>query len=131
MPQGPPPPGNYQNHGPADLSKQISNMHQPAHHPLPPGALPANTQMTMANAGHGSPLQQGRSAQGNAQFFHSRNQQIRQPNHMPRPPIAGASMAPNHTPNTPNMTYTGAVSTYFYTSMGENYYRLELSLLSV
>jgi len=37
MPQGPPPPGNYQSHGAIDLSKQTQNIHQSAHHSLPPG----------------------------------------------------------------------------------------------
>ena len=143
MPQGPPPPGNYSSHAAIDLSKQTPNIRQAAHHPLPPGkpleilittsnreminklslgALPSNQQIPMANSGHGGPMQQGRSAQGNPlvslylrnhhefswsniffkKFYSGRNQQIR-PGSLPRPPMAATSIGPNHPPNTANM----------------------------
>ncbi|XP_046441878.1 eukaryotic translation initiation factor 4 gamma 1-like isoform X2 [Daphnia pulex] len=104
MPQGPPP-GNFVGHSPLDLSKQTPPHHQSAHHSLPPASLGVNQQLAMANPGHSGPMQ-GRPTQGNNQFF---GRQIRPGNqHMPRPPMAGGTINPNHPPNAPQaLPYPG------------------------
>nr|CAH0113663.1 unnamed protein product [Daphnia galeata] len=103
MSQGPPS-DNFVGHSPLDLSKQTPPHHQSAHHSLPPASLGVNQQLAMANPGHTGPMQ-GRSTQGNNQFF---GRPIRPGNqHMPRPPMAGGTINPNHPPNAQAIPYPG------------------------
>merc|ERR1719383_838897 len=79
----------------------------------------------MANSGHGGPMQQGRTAQGNPPFYSGRNQQIR-PGSLPRPPMAATSIGPNHPPNTANMpAYPGnpslAMNQHFLYYLGDSF----------